>query len=900
MLLKIPIDRESSPESICFFKNGRKVKEIQAKLADQKMDCWEYFLIPGKCVNLEVIEKEGRRGKAGIQFLEEAELMEVGWEKERPQFHLTPECGKLERICSLDREEGRWKMVLEHSMIQEDNGPVYRECTSRDLIHWEIRSGFLDDEELRDGNVTVFRQLSGFDNWKGKVSCVCWFARSGRFYEAAFSKEIRGKNFHNLMSLPFERKEGRLIPLGETRHLRMWKREWNDISLREPFAEELRFRIAPGQWPDIRILKPDYTRDDIDGELFEAELSIRAGEAGEIRICLCGRFICYNAALQSLTCGGSSIPAVLEKGLLHLHIWADRGVMEILTDGQVLMEVWEEEAVGEEKAKQGIAENIDFSVGKPEKHFLRIQDDSGTARAERVVVYGLRGIYPDRDFWKQIRRDQTGRKCYESKSFTVYEDRVEDAVYGEPPAYIVDDRMIVSPPRVVEEFQWRDTRWGDMSRQFCRTAAYRIQAPDGRFPKLDTGILALDMAYKIALDVFYLCGSREYALPGQEDMWTAGLFQGKGEGFGVWMRDSTHTAIRGGNLIDREMAHRTLRFAAGQGFDNGADGPAMAAVGIWDYYIATRDASLVFETWPLLNKKIEEAENRYRPQERLVYAPQSTSNDAFEEPEAGGYCLGTEIYYMEAFLCMERMGKLVGEDEERVRHWGKIGRRIRKKIQEAYWNPQAGYFTSGPKGTLAYEEACWETSGIEGAIWSRFQIAQPAQRAMVLERLEQTAMTEFGIDLFPHRREKNHFCHASWGVWNAGIAAAANENDSGDLVWKLLMQQTRNAVMHKTFYEVVDVETGEAWRWPGQLWHAAGFISCIYFGLLGIQYDGKGMTVRPVPQKHVERIHLGGLRFGRGVYDIDASCAGTCLYLDGEPVKRVNPGLSGHHRLEYR
>ena len=90
----------------------------------------------------------------------------------------------------------------------------------------------------------------------------------------------------------------------------------------------------------------------------------------------------------------------------------------------------------------------------------------------------------------------------------------------------VDDRMIVSPPRVVEEFQWRDTRWGDMSRQFCRTAAYRIQAPDGRFPKLDTGILALDMAYKIALDVFYLCGSREYALPGQEDMWTAGLFQG--------------------------------------------------------------------------------------------------------------------------------------------------------------------------------------------------------------------------------------------------------------------------------------------------------------------------------------------------------------------------------------
>ena len=148
------------------------------------------------------------------------------------------------------------------------------------------------------------------------------------------------------------------------------------------------------------------------------------------------------------------------------------------------------------------------------------------------------------------------------------------------------------------------------------------------------------------------------------------------------------------------MAHRTLRFAAGQGFDNGADGPAMAAVGIWDYYIATRDASLVFETWPLLNKKIEEAENRYRPQERLVYAPQSTSNDAFEEPEAGVYCLGTEIYYMEAFLCMERMGKLVGEDEERVRHWGKSGGESEKRYRRPTGIHRPGILPADLRGHL--------------------------------------------------------------------------------------------------------------------------------------------------------------------------------------------------------
>ncbi len=154
-------------------------------------------------------------------------------------------------------------------------------------------------------------------------------------------------------------------------------------------------------------------------------------------------------------------------------------------------------------------------------------------------------------------------------------------------------------------------------------------------------------------------------------------------------------------------------------------------------------------------------------------------NDAFEEPEAGGVLSGDRDLLYGSFSVYGEDGKAGRRGRGEGAPLGKIGRRIRKKkIQEAYWNPQAGYFTSGPKGTLAYEEACWETSGIEGAIWSRFQIAQPAQRAMVLERLEQTAVTEFGIDLFPHRREKEPFCHASWGVWNAGIAAAANENDS--------------------------------------------------------------------------------------------------------------------------
>lgn len=899
MLLKIPVCGEIPPEKVCFFHNGRKVRELHVKLADEKMDRWEYFLIPCKCCRLEVKDEAERRGTRGIQFLEDDALSEVIWEKERPLFHMTPECGKIERICTLDRVCGKWEMILEHSMMSEENGSVYRKYKSRDLIHWDIHNEFVEEESVGAGNVQVFRQLSGFENWGGSVRSVCWFHYGGRLYESAISSEIKDKKFENLLSLPFERKGSKLFPLEETKNLRVWERKWKNISLAASFEEELRFRIVPDRWPDIRIIGPEYRGDDIDGEIFEIKLDMQVNDANEITVSVCGKEICWKRRRKILCSGRNQIPARAENGNLKLHIWIDQSVVEVLVEGKVLLEIYEDD-VKKEPVREGIAENIDFKLEKRRRDFLRIRSDTKSAMIKEAVVYGLRGSYTERDAWHIIGKNEPGKKCYASEHFTIYENEVRDRIYGEPPAYVAGKDMIVSPPRVVEEFTWRENGWGDMSRQVCRKTVYRLQVPEKRFPELVTGLPVLDMAYRVAADVFYLCSSREYALPGQEDMWSAGLFQGKGEGFGVWLRDTTHAALRCGSLIDRDTAHRTLRYAVKQGFDNGSDGPAMGAVGVWDYYCATGDISLVYETWTDLLWRIQEAEKRYEPEKQLVYAPQSASNDAFQEPESGGYCLGAEIYYMDAFRSMEKMGVMVGEKPELIAKWRKIADAMQRKIRSEYWNEEKGHFTSGPLGTEAFENGYWETSGMEGALWSRFHIANGEQKKKSLESLKKKAMTEFGIDLFPYRKEKNHFCHASWGVWNAGIAEAACETGDGELVWQLLMQQVRNAIMNKTFYEVVDTETGRAWRWPGQLWHAAGFISCICYGLLGIRYDEYGMRIQPVSQKYVSCIRLKELKFGNGVYDIRIDSSGKKLYLDGKAAELVTPALSGHHRLEYR
>ena len=131
------------------------------------------------------------------------------------------------------------------------------------------------------------------------------------------------------------------------------------------------------------------------------------------------------------------------------------------------------------------------------------------------------------------------------------------------------------------------------------------------YPRLCTQIDALDAVWNLAIRIFQQCTYGGYSLTGQEGMWQAGLFQGPGEGFGVWLRDSVHISLRGGALIDPDVAKSTLSYAIKKGFDNGSDGPALGAVGIWDYYLATGDEAMLFENYDVLLDMTREMERRY-------------------------------------------------------------------------------------------------------------------------------------------------------------------------------------------------------------------------------------------------------------------------------------------------
>ncbi|HEY5508735.1 MAG TPA: T9SS type A sorting domain-containing protein, partial [Paludibacter sp.] len=329
-------------------------------------------------------------------------------------------------------------------------------------------------------------------------------------------------------------------------------------------------------------------------------------------------------------------------------------------------------------------------------------------------------------------------------------------------------------------------------------------------------------------------------------------------------------------------------------------GVAMPMVGLWDNYLVTGDSTTIRAVWDKLKVQIAKLDAQYNVSKGLINAAHSTSNDNFAEPEAGGFALGTEGYFMLAYRAMADMGRIMNESEVQIQTWKAREGLLTDNIRAKYWKESAGYFTTGPIGSTGYTNNNWESSGQELAIWPRFNIATSAQRRSVLDKLPKIALNEFGVNVFPYRPETNHFCNAAWVAWSAGMAAAAGREGRLDILQQLISQQVRNAVMNKTFYEVIDYKSGRAWRWPGQLWQATGFLSYFYYGVLGMEYNQDGLTFFPAVPESLANMEISNFKYRGATLNFVVKGWGTSgiVYLDGGIVQRIPTDLQGEHLVE--
>lgn len=902
--LVLPIEYDAPQSCITVWQNNKQIYKLKGNFAQKQINFWNAWKISDpyvsdavtiSCESHAVLIQAAKR----TNFWPEA--LDAWVEKERPQYHFTTYAGNFGEIKSIVNFAGKWYINYTgnpFSISDKDNNTIYC-ASSEDFLHWN------HEEKIFSVFNTHSLQKSAHKKIQGDIDDLFFCQTNNQNIYIAKQKigEQRPSVYNTILSLPFFEKNDIVAPAFSTERLRIWKREWRNEKICPEFCAKLRFRIAPAKWPDIVLLPADGTDEDIGGDLFELELKIHPGQEKTINGSFCGITFSWDAQSYLLTCGTYTIKAPLKNETFNIKLWIDRSCAELYTGDAVLI-------LKRNVSVQNIPKKSSFGALVHDQsptfdNDIYIYSSDGTAFIEQLTVYGLRSTYFQPDHFREIQRkctDSNEKIIFKGETFTIYNTKVVDTNYGNPPAYVPDCNTVLSPPRLTEEFQWRNTPWHDMVRHINRSEIWHPAYEICRFPEIKTGIPSYDAAYKILLDIFYQCSSGGFNLKNEEEMWSAGQFQGKGQGFGVWLRDTTCIGLRTGNLIDPERARRTLLYTVKKGFDNGPDGPAMPIVGIWDYYLATGDATILFESWPYLLKKISVADQRYNEEYNLIYADRATANDAFPEEECGGFSFSTNLYFMYAYRAMEKIGVIVSANSEDVLHWQLRANEMEKALKEKYWNEKYGYFTSGPIGSEAYQKGCWETSGIEASIWDKFGLANKEQISTILNQLTKVAMTDYGIKLFPHRKEKNLYCQAIWVAWTAGYVSAAAQIGRVDLVMILLSQQVRNSLLHKTIHEVIDTDTGRSDRWPGQLWHAAGALSCYFYGLFGIHYNENGMTFTPAIPKELENITMKGLRYRNGVFHIKTQGIGILeeMLVDGISCNIVPPDIKGSHEIILR
>lgn len=666
---------------------------------------------------------------------------------------------------------------------------------------------------------------------------------------------------------------------------RIWKRQWRYQSLKQPFEISIPFEIRPTVWPDIEVFQVSEHIFRRETGKYEIEMIVDAGTAQQVIFSVFGNSFFWDAGTNLLvTTDGNSVFLRHQDGIIRVHLYIDDVVFVL----------------------DGSDDTICYTHMVSSDRTISLSLKNGTAGSFEggndgfmitLTVYGLHaGRYSEEEN-RIIQKLGKQEVVYRAESYCIETNHLSDDAYGEPDAYVPNDNMVISAPRVTEEFEWRHTPMGDMTRTLnysdCWCGTKEID-----FPEILTGIPSVDATYHIALNVLQEACLEKYALPGECGMWSAGAFQGEGMGFGVWRRDTMQLLLRGAAFWSAETSKKTLKYVMHSGKDNAVDGIPASVMGCWDYYLATHDMETIRTLWPSIQERMWEAESYFDTKRGLMHAEFGSANDAFADTDSGGYALSTEIYFMDAYRAAARFAKMLGAEKE-AEVYGERHQTLLDNIRSQYWNSKYGYYTSGPVGSIAYENGIWESCGQEAAILRRFNVADDLQCRHIMKNLEERILTEYGIPLMPYKKEKNHLTRAAWPVYYTGFAQRAAIENNSALLMKLIAQQIRNAIFNKTFYEVLDTDTGRNWRWPGQTWHAMGYISMLLFGVFGMHVTEDGIVFCACIPKELEGIRIQNLKYCEMTLELDTRGHGRYykMLLDGIPSKIIPWHMKGTHKV---
>ncbi len=398
----------------------------------------------------------------------------------------------------------------------------------------------------------------------------------------------------------------------------------------------------------------------------------------------------------------------------------------------------------------------------------------------------------------------------------------------------------------------------------------------------------------------------------------------------VWTRDTSYSVELACALLHPDVSKTTLlgltqavdgigecwyqdkcgHFA---GWPNLTDA-IVGASGAWSLYLVTGDRELLRPIYERTLRSLKRAErDAYNSQTGLFSGCSSfmESNSGYPkkyamhgEMIAKTYALSTCLLYYRGYLVAADAGKLLGED---VRPLQAKAAKLKTAINARFWLPEKGYYA------YFIDETGTPNPRMEGLGEAFAILTGVADAKRARQILSSTPTTPWGFPcLWPQfdewRSYKTDFAHyyhngMIWPFVEGYWAWSASQMKDVPVFERELNALVKLSEKNDTFMELYRPEDGAPDGSPRQLWSASGFLSMIYHGLFGMNFEQNGITFAPVVPAQFRELTLSNVNYRNSQLAIVLKGNGTKVRqfkLDGKTQKKpfLDASATGSHQIE--
>ncbi len=403
-----------------------------------------------------------------------------------------------------------------------------------------------------------------------------------------------------------------------------------------------------------------------------------------------------------------------------------------------------------------------------------------------------------------------------------------------------------------------------------------------------------------------------------------------GENWGqVWTRDTSYSIDLACKALHPDIAKNTLLGMTEQIAGIGkvwyqdtcghfGGWPALTdaivgAMGAWSLFEYTGDQDILSFSYEVTVNSLRRAERDAFEAKTGLFTGCSSfmeSNSAYPQQYAFNgallaktKALSTNLLYFNGYQIAAKMAKLLNKDFSEFEEKSLL---LKIAINKYFWMPEHGYYGyfQDENGKL-YENM--EATGEAFAIL--FGVADAAQSQSILQL---TPMTAAGIpSLWPQFPEHKDYSKGFSEYYHNGMiwpfvqgywALAASQSGDTAVFGRELEKLTRLSQKNDSFMEFYRPENSQPDGSRGQLWSASGYVSMIFHGLFGMNFQDDGIHFAPQVPKAFTTITLQDLTYRNLILDLTVKGSGNTLNsfsLDGVKMEepRLGVDLSGKHSL---